>query len=306
MIDLTIAVLSWRQPKTLKNTFESYRKNGLLDLVREKLVFFNEVSPEDIKIAKEYGFEVLSAKQNIGIGLPFQQLVERASSKYLLFLENDFMLIENAEVTEQRLKHAVSLLEEGMTAVRFRHRRHYGDPNNYLKLVWNGYFDPKNPHMDGTDYWEHPEEVYKGTCEKISCDGEDFYIMDSAYAAYTNNPTMYHTAFLKEHILPLKFNSIDVIENKVQEWWCGGGYKVARGAGLFKHHPIDLSGSAFSNFKRVKSPVKNPLHYLIRLGLRGRVFNCFIFQFLPMIFKVNLNIANRFMINFSLGRYESA
>ena len=305
-MDLTIAVLSWRQPKTLRNTLESYQKNGLLDLAEQKLVFFNEVSPEDVKIAKEFGFEVLSSKQNIGIGLPFQQLAEKAAKKYFLFLENDFMLIEKPEVTAERLKTAADLLDNGVDAVRLRHRYHYGDPNMYLKLVWNGTFKPEMPHIDGIYYWKDISKVYgEDKCEKISRGGEDIFIMPSDFAAYTNNPTMYRTEFIKKLILKQKFTPVDVIENKIQEEWRAAHYKVAFGTGLFKHHPIEMSGSAFANFKRVKSPVKNWTHYLVRFGLRGQVLNLFLLQFLPTIFKININIANKFMINLSLGRYES-
>lgn len=305
-MDLTIAVLSWRQPKTLRNTFESYRKNGLLDLAEQKLVFFNEVSKEDVKIAKEFGFEVLSSKQNIGIGLPVQQLAARADKKYFLFLENDFMLVEKTEITKKRLETAAELLNNGIDAVRLRHRYHYGDPNMYLKLVWNGTFEPEMPHIDGVYYWKDISKVFgEDKCEKISRDEEDIFVMSSKYAAFTNNPTMYRTDFIKQVILPQKFTNIDVIENKIQEQWRAGDYKVAFGTGLFKHHPIEMSGSAFANFKRVKSPVKNWTHYFIRFGLRGQVLNLFLFQFLPTIFKININIANKFMINLSLGKYES-
>lgn len=304
-LDLTIAVLSWRQPLTLKNTLESYKKNGLLDLVKEKLVFFNEVSPEDVKIAKEYGFEVLSAKQNIGIGLPFQQLVQRATSKYFLFLENDFDLIEKPEVVQARLQDAVELLENGVSAIRLRHRYHYGDPNMYLKYIWEGAFEAQNPSIDGVYYWDDISKVYEGKCEKIVKPTQDIYVMQSAFAGFTNNPTIYQTKLLKDNILPLKFNKTDVIENKIGDWWYKGKLKVAKGTGLFRHHPIEISGSAFSSYKRVKQPIKNWSHYICRVGLRGRVINLFLLQFLPTIFKININVANKFMINLSLGRYES-
>lgn len=303
--DLTIAVLSWRQPKTLKNSLESYRKNGLLDLVKQKLIFFNEVSNEDIKIAKEYGFEVLSSKQNIGIGLPFQQLLEKTTSKYFLFLENDFDLIEKPDVVQARLADAVELLENGVSAVRLRHRYHYGDPNMYLKYVWDGTFDANNPSLDGVYYWDDICKVYGDIAKKIVKPTQDVYIMPSSNSGFTNNPTMYKTEFLKQNILPMKFDSTDVIENRVGDWWYGSDLKAAKGTGLFRHHPIEMSGSAFSNYKRVKQPIKNWSHYILRFGLRRRVISLFLLQFLPTIFKVNINIANKFMINLSLGRYES-
>lgn len=305
-MDLTIAVLSWRQPKTLRNSLESYQRNGLLDLAAQKLIFFNEVSAEDVKIAKEFGFEVLSAKKNIGIGIPFQKLVEHATGKYFLFLENDFMLVENAAITRQRLEEAIRLIEkDGISAVRMRHRYHYGDPNMYLKGIWNGSLQPENPTLDGVYWWQDVSKAYPGIAEKVTRCGEDFFIMPTQYSGYTNNPTLYATDFLREHILPMKFTTTDVIENKIGDWWYKSDMKAAMGTGLFKHNPIELSGSAFANYKRIKTPVKNWMHYILRFGIRGRVMNLFLLQFLPLLIKVNINFGNKFMVNLSLGRYES-
>lgn len=302
--DLTIAVLSWRQPKTLRNTLESYRRNGLLDMVKQKLIFFNQVTSEDLKIAEEYGFEVIADKNNIGIGLPYQQLLQRATSKYFMFLENDFMLIEEAQTTAQRLQQAVDLLENGVDAVRFRHRYHYGDPSNYLRNVWSGKLDKTIPTLEWISLYEDPS-LLTDVIQKQELPGQDVFITTSQYGHYTNNPCMYKREFISKLILPVKFCRHDVIENNISELWDRGNFRVAAGTGLFKHHPLEFSGSAFSEKKRIKLPIKNWTHYIIRLGMRRNVFNCFLLQFLPMIFKINLNIADKFMINFSLGRYES-
>lgn len=304
-LDLTIAVLSWQQPKTLRHTFESYRRNGLLDIAKEKLVFFNHVSKEDLKIASEYGFTALSAKSNIGIGKPFQQLVEKATSKYFLFLENDFMLVEDKETTWKRLNDAIELLENNITAVHLRHRYHYGDPNNFLRALWQDKIDKSVPSLSSIYYLSDSSETYKGYVEKIHKETQDVFVVDAKYSGYTNNPTIYKTTFLKENFLPLKFSIHDVIENNVNKWWVASNFKVAQGTGLFKHNPLEFSGSGFAENKRIKNPIKNWSHYIIRFGIRRNTLNLFVFQFLPTLFKININIANRFMINLSLGVYES-
>lgn len=304
-LNLTIAVLSWRQPKTLKNTFESYQRNGLLDLAKQKLVFFNEVSTEDRKIAKEYGFEVLSSPQNIGIGLPMQELLKHTTSKYFLFLENDFMLIENPETTKIRLQNAIELLESGISAVKLRHRFHYGDPNYYLKYLWSGKLDLSEPSLNGVYYFDDLSKVYPQQCSKISKPTEELFIMDSQYIGYSNNPCIYKTEFFRPQLLSYKFTTKDVVENNIDSWWRRAGIQVAMGTGLFKHNPLEFSGSGFAEAKRIKQPIRNWTHYIIRIGIRHNVMNLFLLQFLPMIFKVNINIYNKFMINLSLGRYES-
>jgi hypothetical protein len=45
--DLTLCVLSWKSHKTLNNTLSSYKKNGLLELSNQRLIFFQEINEED-------------------------------------------------------------------------------------------------------------------------------------------------------------------------------------------------------------------------------------------------------------------
>ena len=46
--ELSIGILTWRTPITLKETLASYRNCGLLDMVGEVLIFANECHPNEI------------------------------------------------------------------------------------------------------------------------------------------------------------------------------------------------------------------------------------------------------------------
>lgn len=303
--NITLAMLSWRQPRTLRNTLESYQRNGLLDLVDEKIIFFNECVAQDVRIAEKYGFKVLKAKRNIGIARPFKALVEAATSDHFLFLENDFMLVENAEATRQKLDAALKLLEEKtVDCVRLRHRWHYGDPNYWLQKIWDGRSDANEASLNSIYLYENPELKFN-EIDKVEVLNETFYCAPARICNFTNNPCLYKTPFLQQLISSMSFSEFDSLETQMDPIWDNSDYKVAQGSGLFKHHPLEVSGSGFSAHKRIKHAIKNPYHYIIRIGYKRRVINLFVLQFLPMVFKININFMNKIMFNISLGRYES-
>jgi len=116
-VNIFIGILSWRSPLTLKNSLSSYQKNGLFECADEILIFFNEISGKDEKIAKRYKLNYIGAAQNIGIGKALKALVTHSQCDYFLFLEEDWVLIENPETTQKRIKTAINLLEEGRADV---------------------------------------------------------------------------------------------------------------------------------------------------------------------------------------------
>lgn len=302
--DLTLAVISWRQPRTLKNSLESYQRQGLLELADDKLIFLNECTAEDRRIAQKFGFTILDSKRNIGIAKAFQSLVKQATGRYFLFLENDFMLVEDRETCEQELIGAEEALESGISCVRLRHQHHYGDPNYWLLKAWSGRTSTDQPNLNATYLYNEPDEQYS-EIKRTHHAGRTFFVSDSRIANFTNNPCIYHTSFLREHFLHQSFSEFDNLETNIEPWWCQAGFRVAQGRGLFKHHPLEISGSGFAQHKRIKHPIKHWSHYVFRIGYKRRVINLFFLQFLPMLFKININVANKLMLNLSLGRYES-
>lgn len=55
---IALAAISWRAPLSLRNSMESWRAGGLLDIVDEKMIFLNSPTDEDIAIAKEFDFDI--------------------------------------------------------------------------------------------------------------------------------------------------------------------------------------------------------------------------------------------------------
>src|SRR5688500_17408025 len=124
---MTIAVLSWRSHLTLKNTLESYQKNGLDKLDDQKIIFFQEITDDDRAIAAYYGYEFMGSHSNVGIARAFQELVEASTGDLFLLLENDWELINPfpAPIIYQ----AADMLRNWIIDVaRLRHRTQPGEP----------------------------------------------------------------------------------------------------------------------------------------------------------------------------------
>lgn len=226
---LTIAVLSWGAHKTLINTLESYKTFGLDRLGDERLIFFQEISEEDKKIAQHYGYEPIGSTENIGIAGGYKTLVERTTSELFLFLENDWSLLQ---FPDRAIAQGMYMLENGLIdIVRYRSRFHPGWPLWTLQFRDNEYERPT--HLLDCVHWkEDPTDLPEISEGEFS----GWWKATSAYANWTNNPHMACTDFIRDTILPQV--SDGDIEMKLQPWWEKQTFWVAQGDGLFTHNRI--------------------------------------------------------------------
>lgn len=229
---ITLAVLSWAAHKTLLNTLMSYERSGLLNLSTERLIYYQEISPEDIEIAKRFGFEYEGNSRNIGISGGYLNLLRRASGDQFLFLENDWACVEDSLKTVVHLMTVAGLIESNIIDLaRFRHWAYPGEP------LWTRQFMDKEyerpTHLLDCIHWKaHPEDFPEIT--KIL---SDFYITTSKNANWTNNPHMAKTEWLRKYIEP-RMNPFNDIERDIQSWWEQQDFKVGQGHGLFTHKRI--------------------------------------------------------------------
>ena len=92
--DIGVVVLSHGRRDKLEKSLKSYEENGLIDMVGDNFIFFNEVSSDDISlIENDYKkFEWGGHPVNCGIGWGMIKSITECDAKYVLFLENDFHL----------------------------------------------------------------------------------------------------------------------------------------------------------------------------------------------------------------------
>lgn len=255
-LPLSIGILAWKSTKTLSNTLRSYRKNGLLDLVEDITILFQEISEADKKLADQYKLKYIGLEKNIGIGKGFIQLAENAKHNEILFLEHDWELIENKEMVCAQLKSGLEFLEKGYSVVRFRSRKNPGFPLHSLIHKGNelNYFDDwhqvTSPHLLESLHWLDPAEEFP---DKIQRNG-DFFITTSRWANWTNNPFLIKKDFYLSTITPFAGEAVQ-FEKNIASWWVKQNFKIAQGEGLFMHNDLQKhikDPYAFQLLKRIK------------------------------------------------------
>lgn len=240
-LPISIGILSWKSNTTLKNTINSYIKNGLFDIVYDIKIFFQEFSTEDQTIADNYGLQYIYSSTNIGIGKAFVALANQSLCDNILLLEHDWVLIENKETTFNRLSTGLQLLNNNISAVKYRHRKHPGPPlfsqrvyehnelNHYDKEI-----DAVSPHLLECIHWiDHPEKEFSDKITKKN----NHFITTSKWANWTNNPCMYKKSFYLEYVPNFAGSGVD-LEGKIGKWWNRQNFMVAHGEGLFTHNDL--------------------------------------------------------------------
>lgn len=255
-LPLSIAILSWNNVKTLKNTLSSYKKNGLLDLSDDVTILFQEVSAEDRKLAMKYNIKFIGLNENIGIGKGISKLIDSAKHDYILFLENDWELIENTEETQSQLNSGLQMLNSGFDIIRYRSRKKPGYPVHSMQHKGNelNYYDTwhkvTSPHLLETLYWLDPAKSFP---DKIQ-NKDGYFITTARWANWTNNPFMLRKEFFFKNIYDIAVSS-EHFERDIAEWWVQQPFKIAQGEGLFKHHDLEKYGKKHLN-QRVLAKIK--------------------------------------------------
>lgn len=237
-LPISIGILSWHSGQVLVDTLTTYYENGLFDMVNDVTILFQEVTSQDIEIARHFGLDFIGLQKNIGIGQAFIRLTENAQSDYILVLEHDWNLIEDINITYNRLKEGVSLINiNNIDSVRYRHRKEPGHPHFSFKHVGNEltYYDDEigctSPHLLDSIHWCDPSEFFS---DKITRKN-DWFITTSRYGNWTNNPCLYKKEFYLDVVRPFAGEGIG-LEGNISKWWAQQKYGVAHGEGLFKHN----------------------------------------------------------------------
>ncbi len=272
-INIGIGVLSWAAPRKLERTLASYESAGLFDLVEDFMLYFQEISDEDLLIAEKFGLRYEGSVENIGIGKGFIALANSLNSENILLLENDWVLVEKKDVARKRLERAVKLLDKDFVCVRMRHRYLYGYPHYSVERYkgkeleyYDNWIKLKHPHLIDSIHWlENPEKKWP---DKISLI-KDHFACSSRFANWTNNPCVYKKKFYIDLVGRFSGEGIDLEEN-ISYWWARKGFNVAQGEGLFCH------------FDPRKNGVFHVQNLLLYLRMQG---------FLPM------SLIRRFILN---------
>lgn len=235
-LNLSIGIVSWKS-EIIQDTLQSYKDNGLLDLVTDVKILFQDARKKDIQLAHDYNLSYIALENNIGIGKAFLTLAEEATSSSILLLEHDWKLIENKTVTLNRLQSGLELLNKNVDVVRYRHRRYPGSPlftkvhkGNELNYYCD-WHKCHSPHLLDSLHWLDP---YVKFPDKIEKEGE-YFITTSRWGNWTNNPCIFRKNFYIDTVRDFVGEGID-LEKNIAEFWVNSNFKVAHGEGLFMHN----------------------------------------------------------------------
>lgn len=221
MIDnLSIGILTWKKRATFNDTIETYKKNGLLELSNDILVFIQESNQDKIQDCNTYQLKYIESETNINIAQGFKNLVMGLSNEFILLLEHDWKLIADKETTENMLRLGIKYIQDNEAdCVRYRSIDNPGVPLQISDIV-------QDCHL--LNYVYKTKDIND---EKIKIKDNN-YFTDSRYANFTNNPCIYRKLFYIDNVIP---NAILDLENDFTEDWRNAEYKICQTTGLFTH-----------------------------------------------------------------------
>ena len=252
--DIGVVVLSHGRQDKLEKSLKSYEENGLVDMVGDNFIFFNEISSDDISlIENDYKqFEWGGHPQNLGIGWGMTKAIEDSNAKYVLFLENDFELEGLGKDVYFQLELGYNNIKNGnVEVVRFRVMKDYlNTSNEAMQWVkrdgrkgcpelnwWMGFAAEDNFGYNNLDICVEIDKKNNIVLWGMSC----------KHANWSNNPFLCKKDwFLKvaknigfdvsEDLKPSNQRSPDFEEQMALEnWWQKQDYRVGILPGLFIH-----------------------------------------------------------------------
>ena len=213
MDEITIGYLSWRRHNILEQTLKSHQENGLFNIIppQNRIIFFQEISEKDKQIADKYCLNTLGNKKNIGILNAFIELVENCKTKYFIFCENDWLLIENKHICTNLLGDCIKILNSNKkNIIKLRHTKNpgkplYSRPNDVDKWL-NGKYHGSPYKLESLSWLDDPNKYYKsGVLNEIQYNYK-WYSTTLEHQRWSNNIFIANTEFLKKTILPMMIN----------------------------------------------------------------------------------------------------
>lgn len=246
-LNLSIGILTFNSPNTLKNTLSSYYYTKLLELTDDIWCVIQPSPKQDkeIDICHDYGIKPLLNTVNTKMAGAIKTIWNTCRYDYMMFLECDFVICENENKIKNILNYSLQELKNNkIDLVRLRSLKNPGHPiqTNLIKE------EHKNPnwHNDSnllrqsnyiTNYLDEPEKFYPQYIKKYSTDPL-CYLMSSKYCVYTNNPYITSKKFYLNYIFPYIIEG-GILENKIDAVWHHDDHKILITEGIFKHNRLD-------------------------------------------------------------------
>lgn len=258
----TLAILTWRSPKTLQQTLESL--SPIAGFFSERLVVCQESDPEEIAMANAFGYTAHALAENLGIQHGLKAAVELSQQEQVLLLENDTAL--QTSLSLEQITQLLSDIHQNLRANRFscvRLRFIPGEMSkkaatlwrisgNKVSRTWLGYLRPKmaNSVYAELTYQVDPSQLDTSKVKQIQ---PFLYQTDSRYIKWMNAALFLNRSFFLNQIIPFAeshptsrlVNGLPELEHRInsrgqRSWWIQQRFAVGFSVpALFGHHRID-------------------------------------------------------------------
>ncbi|RRQ20236.1 hypothetical protein D5687_10390 [Guyparkeria sp. SCN-R1] len=268
-ITVGMGILSWKAPKTLSKTLETYADGDLFSLFDKRRILFQEMSEQDREVADAFGLAAEGTAANTGIFGGVKALLEGLECDYVLLLENDCPLIESHDESARQLSAALFDAEEfGIPVFRFRSLRQPGQDFATLEK-FRRYFDDKVRPDSAPGAWlprmrralrpgkarrlqgiaayatAEPERVFPAVFRRTD---RGSLVTASPYLNWTNQSILVRRDWMLDKMLPYveanpssrRVNGFSDIEKELNRpWWRHQQIPVGLVPGLFTHERVD-------------------------------------------------------------------
>ena len=236
---ISIGILTYNSPITLKNTLMSYRHYGLFNYSDDIFCVIqpSDKSIEEIEICKDFNINYYLEESNGMMLGGMKRVFEESKYECVLWTENDFRIHTNKNDVKQIIDYSEKLIKDNIVdLVRIRSLKLPGHPittkhkyNNEMsdtsKLDYSCYYT-ENPHL------KFPEYIKKYN------DTPKMFIINSKNCGYTNNCFITSKKFFSEVII--KYSSGNPhIEPDIDKVWSDLDLSIGISDGFLTHVRID-------------------------------------------------------------------
>ena len=241
---LSIGILTFKSPVTLRNTLLSYQASGLLDFTDDIIVVIqpSEVSTKEYEVCMEFKQirKIFVNEENTRMAGGIDLIQKEAKYDYILFLECDFRVCLKKENLYSLLTHTLELLNNGIDIVRLRSLKQPGHPIQHN--LYKSSFDKNNAECMSqlylvTHFLENPEIVFPDYIKRLNTRNLT-YLMSSKHACYTNNPHIVSKTFYNKYIKPHVIYGA-TLESQIGFVWSKFDHKICLTEGCFTHLRMD-------------------------------------------------------------------
>lgn len=256
--EVGLSVLTWKSPKTLERTLRSL--GPVSDLFAERKVVCQEGNPEEMEIARAFGFEPVATDRNLGIQEGLARCGEVLSTERIVIVEGDNTLVGKDGVRDLMIRAFLLFDAHKMTAFQLSGRNHtlssrflrYWKADEPLRKTLRGVLRPGAARFRVHEFFAMPTTPANGN-RYIARLEDELYLTRSDCISWSNRPFLTSRAFFLGPLMTFarqnpgkkRVNGLADLEHPIncpanRKWWRGLQAKIGVAyPGLFEHGRLE-------------------------------------------------------------------